>query len=116
VVEKRAEAGANALSATETLLYWLWWADYMMRNAGDFANAVALKEDFQREIVSRAKELGFGYTDETFSLPRHELERHYFERFDAVCEEIRGVTQHRTGPARPARPGLPKSGRRGGRR
>ncbi|HEY8669149.1 MAG TPA: hypothetical protein VIL86_21040 [Tepidisphaeraceae bacterium] len=89
VVEKRAKVGANALSAIETLLYWLWWADYMMRNAGDFANAVDLEKDFQREIVSRAKELGFGYTEETFSLPRSELEKKYFDRFEAVCAEIR---------------------------
>ena len=81
--------GEGALSSRESLLYWFWWADYMMRNAGDFANAVALEKDFQREIVSHAKELGFTYTEQTFSLSRSELERQYFDRFDAVCGEIR---------------------------
>jgi hypothetical protein len=89
VVEKRANAGATGLSAKESLLYWFWWADYMMRNAGDFANAVALERDFQREIVSHARGLGFRYTEETFSLPRAELEKQYFDRFEAVCDEIR---------------------------
>jgi hypothetical protein len=90
-VEKRAKAGADALTQREMLLYWLWWADYMMRNAGDFANAVALKKDFQQEIVLRAKELELGYTEATFSLTRGELEKLYFDRFEAVCDEIRGA-------------------------
>lgn len=77
------------MSARETLLYWFWWADYMMQNAGDLANAVVLEKDFQQEILSHAKELGLSYTEETFSLPRHELEQQYFNRFDAVCDEIR---------------------------
>src|SRR5918996_494330 len=81
VVAKRAKVGESGLSPRESLLYWFWWADYMMRNAGDFANAVALKKDFQREIVSHAKKLGFGYTQQTFSLPRSELEKQYFDRF-----------------------------------
>jgi hypothetical protein len=90
-VEKLAKQGQNALSSTEALLYWLWKADYMMRNAGDFANAVVLEKNFQREIVLHAKELGFAYTQATFSLPRHELEAQYFDRFEAVCDEIRGA-------------------------
>ena len=91
IIEKRASAGLNALSSRESLIYWLWWADYMMRNAGDFANAVALEKDFQQEIVSRAKELGLGYTEETFSLARYELQAQYFDRFEAVCDEIKGA-------------------------
>src|SRR6478672_6992005 len=90
IINKQARGGPNALSSRENLIYWLWWADYMMRNAGDFANAVALEKDFQQEIVSRAKELGLGYTAETFSLPRDELQSQYFDRFEAVCEEIKG--------------------------
>jgi hypothetical protein len=91
IVEKRAKAGAGALSPRESLIYWLWWADYMMRNAGDFANADALEKDFQQEIALRAKELGFGYTEETFSLPREELETQYFDRFESACDEIKGA-------------------------
>lgn len=41
----------------------------MMRNARDFANAVALEKDFQHEILVRAKELGLAYTGETFAGP-----------------------------------------------
>ena len=89
MVEKCAKAGFEALSPKDRLVYWFWWADYMMRNAGDFANAVVLERDFQLEIASHAKELGLSYTKETFSLPRAELEKQYFDRFDAVCGEIR---------------------------
>jgi hypothetical protein len=91
IVEKRATAGADALSAKETLVYWLWWADYMMRNAGDFSNAADLEKDFQLEIAWHAKQLGLRYTEETFSLPRAELQKRYFDRFDAVCSEIRNT-------------------------
>jgi hypothetical protein len=91
IVEKLAKAGAGSLSARETLVYWLWWADYMMRNAGDFANAVALEKDFQQEILVRAKELRLAYTTETFALSRDELQSQYFERFEAVCDEIKGA-------------------------
>jgi hypothetical protein len=91
VVELRATAGAGALTPRQEMLYWLWWADYMMRNAGDFANAVGDKKHFQDQIVSRAKELGLSYTEETFSLPQHELQKQYFDRFEAVCDEITGA-------------------------
>jgi hypothetical protein len=91
VVEKHAKSGVDALSPKERLLYWLWWADYMMRNAGDFANTEALESDFQLEIVSHARRLGLRHTDETFSLPRAELEERYFDRFDAVCREVRNA-------------------------
>jgi hypothetical protein len=91
IVEKRAKAGAGSLSSRENLIYWLWWTDYMMRNAGDFANAVDLEKDFQREIASRARELGLSYTEATFSLPRDELQSQYFDRFEAICDEIKGA-------------------------
>lgn len=91
IVEKRAKAGADVLSPRETLIYWLWWADYMMRNAGDFANAVALEKDFQSEILFRAKDLGLRFTAETFSLSRDELQSQYFDRFESVCDEIKGA-------------------------
>jgi len=91
VVEKRANVGHEALSPREQLLYWLWWADYMMRNAGDFANAEALDRDFQEEAAVLAEQLGFGFTYETFSLPRRDLQKEYFDRFDRVCDEIRNA-------------------------
>jgi hypothetical protein len=91
VVELRARAGAGSLTPRQEILYWLWWADYMMRNAGDFANAVGDKSDFQQKIVSRAKELGLSYTEATFSLPRDQLQKQYFGRFEAVCDEITGA-------------------------
>ena len=91
IVETRAKVGADDLSSRETLIYWLWWVDYMMRNAGDFANAVDLEKDFQQEILLLAKELGLSYTVETFSLNRDELQSEYFDRFELVCDEIKGA-------------------------
>ena len=91
VVEKRAEVGFDAMSPRECLIYWLWWADYMMQNAGDFANAVALDHDFQQEIVLNADRLGLTFTKETFSLSRADLQDQYFDRFDRVCDEVRNA-------------------------
>jgi len=91
VIKKHAKVGVDALLPREALIYWLWWADYMMRNAGDFANAVVLEKNFQKEIVLCAKELGLVYTEATFSLPRGRLQKEYFDRFEAVCEEVKGA-------------------------
>ncbi len=91
VVEKRAEEGADALPPKDQLIYWLWWADYMMRNAGDFSNAEALDHDFQREISVNAEQLGLTFTQETFSLPRADLQDQYFDRFDRICNEVRNA-------------------------
>lgn len=90
MVKKLATVGDNALSPKDWLIYWLWWSDYMMRNAGDFANAALLKKDFQHAVTTLAHALGLPYTAETFSLPRAELQRQYFGRFERVCDEIRG--------------------------
>jgi len=91
VVEKKAEVGLNGLSEHEQLLYWLWWADYMMNNAGDFAGAEDLNRDFQSEIVNCANKLDMRFTAETFLLPRETLREQYFDRFDRVCAELRGA-------------------------
>lgn len=91
IVDKRSEVGFDAMSPTECLIYWLWWADYMMRNAGDFANAEDLAYDFQQEIVRNAQRLDLPFTKETFSLLRADLQNQYFDRFDRVCEEVRNA-------------------------
>ena len=91
VVERQASVGYDALSLKERLLYWLWWADYMMRNAGDFENAGALDRNFQSEAAVLARQLGLRFTEETFSQSRADLERRYFDLFDRLCDEIRGA-------------------------
>lgn len=79
------------LSAWERLVYCLWATDYMMRNAGDLANADAMYPDFQTEAKRFAKELSLSASHEAFSLSRSGLQREYFERFEAICSEIKGA-------------------------
>ena len=55
VIEKEAQSGADSLNEWERLVYCLWLADYMMRNAGDFANAVDMCPDFQKDAKRPAK-------------------------------------------------------------
>ena len=93
MVEKRARGGDASLSAWERLVYCLWVADYMMRNAGDFANAVDLHPKFRSEARDLSRKLSLALTYEAFSLPEADLQREYFERFDAMCNEIRRAAQ-----------------------
>jgi hypothetical protein len=89
VIEKMVRAGETALSVWEQLVHCLWVADYMMRNAGDFANSVDLMPNFQTDAKRFALELMLPVTCEAFSLSSLDLEREYFDRFEAVCNEIR---------------------------
>ena len=89
VVEKKAQAGGANLSDWQRLVYCLWVTDYMMRNAGDFANAEAMYPDFQTDAARLAKSLGLAVTHTTFSLSRRKLQREYFNLFEAICDEIK---------------------------
>lgn len=68
VVTKKAQIGAASLNIWERLVYCLWVTDYMMRNAGDFANAVAMYPDFQTDAKRFAKQLCLPAACEAFSL------------------------------------------------
>jgi hypothetical protein len=91
VIKKMARTGKDSLNDWERLLYCFWTADYMMRNAGDFANATAMYRDFQTDAVQYAKKLGLAKTLETFLLSQKNLEREYFKRFEAICNEIKSA-------------------------
>lgn len=91
VIEKKAQSGSDSLNKWEGLVYCLWLADYMMRNAGDFANAVDMCPDFQKDAKRLAVRLSLPLTSEAFGLPRRKLQREYFERFEAMCNEIRSA-------------------------
>ena len=67
----------------------LWTTDYMMRNAGDFENAVILYPIFQADATNLAQKLALPTTHKTFSLSQEELQREYFNRFEALCVEIK---------------------------
>lgn len=89
VVEKEAREGAAALTPWETLVYCLWVADYGMRNAGDLDTASDLHARFKRDAKQAAKVLALPLTLEAFSLPKAKLQREYFDRFEAMCTEIK---------------------------
>ena len=91
VVEKEVRAGLATLSDWEHLLYCLWVADYMMRNAGDLANEPDLYPGFQREAMKRARALGLAGAETMFALSATQFEREYFDRFENVCGEIRSA-------------------------
>jgi len=89
VIEKKARHGMNYLSEWERLVYCVWVADYMMRNAGDFALANDLYPAFQRDGRQLAATLALPVTGGTFALPREQLQSEYFARFQAVCNELK---------------------------
>ena len=87
IVEKKARGGVASLNTWERLLYCLWVTDYMMRNAGDFANAAVMYPEFQSDANRFAQRLSLPVTCEAFSLSRKQLQRQYLDRFEAVYEE-----------------------------
>jgi hypothetical protein len=91
VIEKKAQSGADSLNEWERLVHCFWLADYMMRNAGDFANAKEMCPDFQRDAKRLAQQLSLPLTSEAFGLSQRKLQREYFERFEAMCDEIRSA-------------------------
>jgi hypothetical protein len=97
VIEKKAASGATSLNTWERLVYCLWVTDYMLRNAGDFANAEVMYPQFQSDAKQLARQLSLPLTYDAFSLSQEKLEREYFERFQAICKEIKN--------AEPATPG-----------
>jgi hypothetical protein len=91
IIEKKAKVGSAGLSDWERLVYILWVADYMMRNAGDFANAVDMYPNFQADAAELARQLGLAATCEAFSLSEQKLQEEYFDRFEEICEELKRV-------------------------
>ena len=94
VIQKKAREGPSSLSSLERLIYCLWVADYGMRNAGDLETAQDVYADFQAEGRRIAQELGLAATHEAFALRTADLEEEYFERFEEVCNELRGLSNH----------------------
>jgi len=91
VIEKKAAQGEAALSDLDRLIYCLWIADYMMRNAGDFNNAIDLYPNFKEDAGRLAHKLSLQATKETFELPIEQLQQQYFDRFKVVCNEIKAI-------------------------
>jgi hypothetical protein len=61
----------------------------MLRNAGDFANAEVMYPDFQSDAKDLAMRLSLPLTHDAFSLSPRKLQREYFDRFQAICDEIK---------------------------
>lgn len=91
VIQKKANAGVSSLSDWERLVYCVWVADYMMRNAGGFADAEDMYPTFRTDAAQLAARLGLAVTGDTFSLSERKLRKEYFARFERVVDEIRNA-------------------------
>jgi len=80
-----------SLTPLERLIYCVWVADYGMQNAGDLTAAFDLYGPFHEEALQLSRELGLNVTHAAFALARADLEQQYFQRFDAICDELRGA-------------------------
>lgn len=89
VMAKQVQTGANSLTPWERLVHCLWVADYAMRNTGRLAIARGLYADFHLEARRIAQDLSLRLTHETFSLSKRVLEQEYFNRFEAICNELK---------------------------
>jgi hypothetical protein len=91
IIRKKTGCGLESLTSWERLVYSLWVADYGMRNAGDLDTARNVHDDFQSIALQAAKELSLPLTSEAFSMEPDDLENEYFDRFDAICDEIKSA-------------------------
>ena len=89
VVEKQVKEGPARLTTWERLVYCLWAADYMMGNGGDLANMVDMYPRLLSDGQTFAAKLGLPASAELFGLSQLDFEREYYERLEAVCDEIR---------------------------
>ena len=91
VIRKKAQGGLEGLTNYERLVYCLWVADYGMRNAGDLETARDVYPDFQTTALRAAQQMSLPVTCQVFAMDTKELEDVYFDRFDAMCNEIRAA-------------------------
>jgi len=91
VISKMVGGGIEGLSSWEALVYCLWVADYGMRNAGDLDTAADVYPEFHLNARRMTERLSLRLTHQAFSLSKSEFEREYFDRFEAICDEIKAA-------------------------
>jgi len=89
VIRKKRSLGYPSLSSLERLTYCLWAADYGMRNAGDLTTAADVHPSFLADGKAAALDLALPQSVAAFSMSCDELERRYFDLFDALVSELR---------------------------
>ena len=89
IIEKKRAQGREALTPRERLIHCFWIADYSMRNAGDLATARDLDFYYRTDGARAAAALDLPVAASLFALSEGELERRFFDLFDAVCAELR---------------------------
>jgi hypothetical protein len=89
VLKKMAVAGLAGLVPLERLVYYLWVADYGMRNAGDLDAADDVCPHFQSEARLLAEELSLPAAREAFALPPSVLQKEYDLHFEVICQELK---------------------------
>ena len=88
IIQKREISGLNALEPIERLILHVWYTDYCMRNAGDLANLEDLCSGCLSKGVAAAEALQLPKTRAFFARPTNELERHFFDDFNGVVNEL----------------------------
>ncbi len=89
IIKKMVCDVANSLTPWERLVYCLWVCDYGMRNAGDLETAADVDSRFRTDAQQISEALSLALTHATFMLSKDVLEKEYFDRFEAICDEIR---------------------------
>ncbi|MDW3176505.1 MAG: hypothetical protein R8J94_03850 [Acidimicrobiia bacterium] len=92
IIQKMTDSGEDSLASRERLVHILWVVDCGMRNAGDLAQAELLHTGYKLEASQISHDLGLLVSHELFLLPEEQLAKQYFEKFEAVCTEIRAIS------------------------
>jgi hypothetical protein len=88
VIHRKASVGLAQLSTWERAVYYLWVADYSVRNAGDLQAAHGLEAEFKSAGLQAARALRLPAMSALFSYDDGEFVRRYDETFDRVCAEL----------------------------
>jgi len=91
VIRKKAKSGIDGLLPWEAFVYCLWAADYGMRNAGDLDAATDVHSTFHEQAHRIGKQLSLILTQDMFALSKDDLALQYLERFELICDEIKGA-------------------------
>ncbi|MFT5823748.1 MAG: hypothetical protein ACI8ZM_005011, partial [Crocinitomix sp.] len=92
VIIKKSSIGVDKLSSKDRLVYCLWVADYSMRNAGDLESAYAMHPKCLEEGLGLAKVMDLKKSIELFQKDKVEFEKHFFNLFNNVCNELKNYT------------------------
>jgi hypothetical protein len=93
VLQKLNNEGASSLGPTEWGVYWMWWIDYAVRNAGSFGPLQDMDSTAINDLLAFSERTGLQKLKAWLNSAADESAfcQSYFEHFDEACSELRDL-------------------------